>query len=583
MQKNPRNPSWKHSVLEKYAMLYKEIQFDINYSRKNLRWDGWGAHGQDFFLKDHLSEIIQSIQNEWSLTFLPEVPSIQLEDIRVKPTRLNQDHQKSLAKIVGEENLKLDSYERIFHSLGKSYYDVVRIRFNMIPELVDGIIYPKNDSEIAEILKYCKTKNIVVIPFGGGSSVVGGVEAFKHKNQKAILTLDLTEMKKLIELDTESSTATFQTGIYGPELEKVLNDKGYTLGHFPQSFEYSTLGGWIAARGSGQQSGKYGKIERLVVSLRLISTEGILSTRKIPPNAMGTDLNSIFIGSEGVYGVITEATMKVQKLPPARKYFAIVFPQFENGMNFIRDIHLKNIKFSMARLSDENEAALFAQLNTVGKPKTLSRKWKSYLTEKVLSWNHISSRRAVLLAGIDGTPSEIESTSDAMKNLLIHHNGFYGGTSPGKSWLKTRFNLPFLRSHLLDCGIGVDTLETSITYDRILKLHDAVNIAVRKVQPVSNTLCHISHSYPEGASLYFTIIFPIDLKKPLEQWKLIKAAASDTIFEMGGSISHHHGIGMDHKEWYLKIIGEEAQKGLLQLKKSWDPKGIFNPGKLFSE
>ena len=335
-------------------MLYKEIQFDINYSRKNLRWDGWGAYGQDFFLKDHVSEIIQSIKKEWSLTFLPEVPSIKIEDIRVKPSRLSLDHQKNLGKIVGEENLKIDSYERIFHSLGKSYYDVIRVRFNLIPEIVDGVIYPNSDLEIIDIIKYCKTKNIVVIPFGGGSSVVGGIEAFKHKNQKAILTLDLTQMNKLIELDTESNTATFQSGIYGPVLEKILNEKGYTLGHFPQSFEYSTLGGWIAAKGSGQQSGKYGKIERMIVSLRLITSEGTLSTRKIPPNSMGIDLNSIFVGSEGVLGIISQATMKIQKLPPARKYFAIVFPSFENGMNFIRDIHAKNIKFSMARLSDED-------------------------------------------------------------------------------------------------------------------------------------------------------------------------------------------------------------------------------------
>jgi len=564
-------------------MLYKEIQFDINYSRKNLRWDGWGAYGQDFFLKDHVSEIIQSIKKEWSLTFLPEVPSIKIEDIRVKPSRLSLDHQKNLGKIVGDENLKIDSYERIFHSLGKSYYDVIRVRFNLIQEIVDGVIYPNSDSEIIDIIKYCKTKNIVVIPFGGGSSVVGGIEALKHKNQKAILTLDLTQMNKLIELDTESNTATFQSGIYGPMLEKILNEKGYTLGHFPQSFEYSTLGGWIAAKGSGQQSGKYGKIERMIVSLSLITSEGTLSTRKIPPNSMGIDLNSIFVGSEGVLGIISQATMKIQKLPPARKYFAIVFPNFGNGMNFIRDIHAKNIKFSMARLSDEDEAALFSQLNTIGKPVTVTRRLKAYMTEKVLSWNHITSRRAVLIAGIDGSPSEIETSTESLKNLISYHHGFYGGTSPGKSWLKTRFNLPYLRAHLLDSGIGVDTLETSITYDRILELHDAVNIAIRKVQPVSNTLCHISHSYPEGASLYFTIIFPIDLKNPIEQWKNLKKAASDTIFEVGGSISHHHGIGLDHKEWYLKIIGEEAQKGLLQLKKSWDPKGIFNPGKLFSE
>jgi alkyldihydroxyacetonephosphate synthase len=564
-------------------MLYKEVQFDINYSRKNLRWDGWGAHGQDFFLKDHISEIIQLIKKEWSLTILPETPGIPIEDIKLRSTRLTSDIQKNLIKIVGEDNFKTDNYERIFHSLGKSYYDVLRLRFNMVPEFSDGIIYPKTESEIIEIINFCKSKNIAVIPFGGGSSVVGGVEAFKYKTQKAILTLDMINMNKLIDIDSLSNTATFQTGIYGPDLEKILNEKGYTLGHFPQSFEYSTLGGWIAAKGSGQQSGKYGKIERLTVSMKLITTEGNIITAKLPPSSMGPDLNSIFTGSEGIFGIISEATMKIQKLPDSRKYFAILFPSFADGVGFIKDIHARNIKFSMARLSDEEETTLFSQLNDLGKTNSLSRKFKKYLTRKVLTWNHIGERRCAMIAGIDGKISDIENSLDNIKSTLGLHNGFYAGTSPGKNWIKSRFNMPFLRNHFMERGIGVDTLETSITYDRILKLHDEVTVAIRKVQPVSNTLCHISHSYPEGASLYFTIIFPIDVKNPIEQWHQIKKAASDTILENGGSISHHHGIGMDHKEWYHKIIGEKAKKGLLQLKKSWDPKGIFNPGKLLSE
>lgn len=564
-------------------MLYKEVQFGLNYSRKNLRWDGWGALNQDFFLKEHLNSIIELLKKEWSLSFLPEIPPIDIGDIKIKNSRLSSDLEKSFSKIVGVENLKTDSYERIFHSVGKSYYDVVRLKFNLLSEFVDGVLYPSTDYEIEDILKLAKAKNIAVIPFGGGTSVVGGVEAFKHKNQKAILTIDLSKMNSLKELDTNSCTATFQAGIYGPDLEQTLNQKGFTLGHFPQSFEYSTLGGWIAARGSGQQSGKYGKIERMLVSLKAITTEGSIQTYKLPPNAMGVDLNQIFLGSEGVLGIITEATMKIRHLPESRKYFAIVFPGFENGVNFIKEIHKKTLNLSMARLSDEDETYLFSNLNNLGKQDTFSRRIKSILTEKVLAWNNIYERRSAMIAGIDGLSSEIESTMDPLKELIKKYNGVYGGTSAGKNWINSRFNMPFLRNHFLERGVGVDTLETSITYDRILKLHDAVSTSIRKIQPVCNTFCHISHSYPEGASLYFTIIFPIDIKNPIDQWRNIKQAASETILEFGGSISHHHGIGMDHKEWYLKMLGSEGRKALLQLKRTWDPKGILNPGKLFSE
>lgn len=564
-------------------MFYKEIQFGLNYSRKNLRWDGWGALNQDFFLKDHVTSIIELLKKEWSVSFLPEIPALDINDIKIRNSRLNSELEKLFSKIISPENLKTDSYERIFHSIGRSYYDVIRIKFNLLHEFVDGVIYPTSDIEIEEILKLAKSKNIAVIPFGGGTSVVGGVEAFKQKNQKAILSLDLSRMNALKELDTSSRTATFQSGIYGPDLEQILNEKGYTLGHFPQSFEYSTLGGWIAARGSGQQSGKYGKIERLVVSMKVITTEGIVHTAKLPPNAMGPDLNNLFIGSEGVLGVITEATMKIRELPQSRKYFAIVFPGFENGINFIKEIQKSSINLSMARLSDEDETYLFSNLNNIGKQDTITRKFKHFLTEKVLAWNHIYERKCAMIAGIDGIPYEIENSMDSIRDIIKKHGGFYGGTSPGKNWIKTRFNMPYLRNHFLERGVGVDTLETSITYDRILRLHDEVSTAIRKVQPVCNTFCHISHSYPEGASLYFTIIFPIDIKNPIDQWKNIKSAASDTILEVGGSISHHHGIGLDHKEWYLKMIGDEARKAYLQIKKSWDPKGILNPGKLFSE
>jgi alkyldihydroxyacetonephosphate synthase len=561
-------------------MLYEELNPNLDYSRKNLRWDGWGALSEDFFLKEHIGEILENLANKWALDSFPKTSGKSWEKIILKKTRLSSNDQKQIQKIIGEENFKIDPYERIFHSAGKSYYDVLRLRFGLLADYVDAVAYPTNELEIQKLIEYCSTKNIAIIPFGGGTSVVGGVEAFKT-TQRAILCLDITKMNAFLELDIQSRTATFEAGIYGPKLEKILNDKGYTLGHFPQSFEYSTLGGWVAARSSGQQSSKYGRIDKILVSLKLITGRGIIQTAKLPPSAQGPDLNQIIAGSEGLFGIITQVTVKVHPLPQARRYFGILFPNFERGTEFIREANLKCLKISMLRLSDEDETDLFGTLSSLGKQQSFSRKLKYKLIDKLLDWNGIGKRKSAMIAGIDASFHEVEEVFPRLKYLAEKYDGFYAGEGPGKNWLKSRFNMPFLRNYFLENGIGVDTLETSITYDRIHKLHQTVKQAIYSVMPKSYVMCHISHSYHEGASLYFTIIFTIDLDDPIEQWWKMKKAASDAIFEIGGSISHHHGIGKDHKEWYEKTLGQTTKEGLLALKRTWDPKDIFNPGKLF--
>jgi alkyldihydroxyacetonephosphate synthase len=562
-------------------MLYEELNPNIDYSRKNLRIDGWGAHTEDFFLKDHIPEILANLSVRWAMPPFPKTPAKPWEELTLRKTRLTLTEQNGIEKIIGKENFKTDNYERIFHSAGRSYYDVLRIRLGLLKEYVDGVAYPSNEQEVQNLFQYCSSKNIALIPFGGGSSVVGGVEAVKSDTQKAILSLDMTRMTGFVELDTQSRTATFEAGIYGPKLEKSLNDKSYTLGHFPQSFEYSTLGGWIAARSSGQQSGKYGRIDKILNSLRMVTSNGIIQTLKLPPASTGPDLNQIIAGSEGLLGIITQVTVKIHPLPQSRKYFGILFPDFEKGTEFIREANLKGLKLSMSRLSDEDETELFGTLASLGKKQTFTRKLKTKLINNVLRWNGIGNVKTAMIAGIDSSLHEIEEILPRVKYLAEKHGGFYAGESPGKNWLKSRYNMPFLRNYFLESGVGVDTLETSITYDRIHKLHNAVKESIRAIMPKCYVMCHISHSYHDGASLYFTIIFPLDLHDPIAQWWNMKKAASDTIFEIGGSISHHHGVGTDHKEWYEKALGQTAKDGLLALKNNWDPKGILNPGKLF--
>ncbi|TGL94329.1 FAD-binding oxidoreductase, partial [Leptospira barantonii] len=276
------------------------------------------------------------------------------------------------------------------------------LSFNTLKSFVDGVIYPSKESEISKILEYCSKNNITVIPFGGGSSVVGGLEVVKGKGQKSVLSLDTTRMDALISLDKESHLATFQAGIYGPKLEKLLNDKGFTLGHFPQSFEYSTLGGWIAARSAGQQSNRYGKIEEILTCLKVITPTGAVETLREPASSTGPNLNHIFAGSEGLLGIITEATIKVHKLPETRKYFGIVFPNFAAGVDFIRDVNHKEIPTSMIRLSDTNETRLYQTLGTLGKKNTPIRWIKNLIQNQVLKMNSIGDDKCVILLGLDG-------------------------------------------------------------------------------------------------------------------------------------------------------------------------------------
>lgn len=486
-----------------------------------------------------------------------------------------------MSKISGAKYFSVERRERIFHSAGRSYYDVLRLSFNTLKNFVDGVIYPSRESEVFKILEYCSKNNITVIPYGGGSSVVGGLEVVKGKGQKSALSLDTTRMNSFLSLDEESHLATFQAGIYGPKLEESLNDKGFTLGHFPQSFEYSTLGGWIAARSAGQQSNRYGKIEEILTSLKLITPTGTVETLREPASSTGPELNRIFAGSEGLFGIITEATIKVHRLPETRKYFGIVFPSFSIGVDFIREVNHREIPTSMIRLSDKNETRLYQTLGSLGKKETPVRWVKNQIQNRILQWKSLGDNKCVILLGLDGTKEDVSQNFSKIKSIIRKHQGLYAGTRLGEQWIHSRYNMPFLRNHLIENGIGVDTMETSTTYDRVLRLHQEGIASLEKSIPGSIAMCHISHSYHEGACLYYTIIFPMDEKKPADQWFKMKRIISETFFQNGAPISHHHGVGFDHKTWYEKATSKPALFGLRAFKKEIDKKEILNPGKVF--
>jgi alkyldihydroxyacetonephosphate synthase len=560
--------------------LYYEFKPDLDYSRENLRWNGWGSYQEDFYASDLMPEIIDFLRTEMDVGKDVFTPSVPLPSISISKSKFTPKEITFFSAILDEEQFQTSDRERILHSAGRSYYDTIRLNFNLLKSFVDGVAYPVSENQITKVLDYCNKNNIVVIPFGGGSSVVGGVEVTKGTGQSKILSLDLTKYNKLVNLNTNNRTATFQSGIYGPHLEQILNKEGFTLGHFPQSFVYSTLGGWIAARSAGQQSNRYGKIEDLLVSAKLITPSGIIQTGDYPASSSGPDWNHIIAGSEGLLGIISEVTIRIHELPEKRYYTGILFPSFHEGKECIREIKQSGIPTSMMRLSDEEEARLFGTLGTLGNKGIFSH-LKHSIQNFVLNLYGLRDKKSVLIIGLEGDQSDIEHRLLKLKEIISKHKGFHAGTSIGKNWIKNRFNMPFLRNHIVEYGFGVDTMETSAPYDKLEQIRDEFHTKVRSQFKKAKSLCHISHSYENGASLYFTVIFALDAKKPIEQWFKLKRIASELFLKHKASASHHHGIGMDHKEFYQKEFGKLSISALQAMKSSLDKKGIMNPKKVF--
>ena len=558
----------------------------MDYSRKRLKWNGWGWHGRTFPFHGKDTDFWKFVQGHLGGHELPDTPSLKWEDVDVGKSKLTAATRKQLISILGEERVCTDQYERVFHALGRSYRDLLRLRTGKLPGAPDVVLYPKGTAEVEAIMKLAVKRNVAVIPFGGGSSVVGGVEAIGAEEHAGVWTVDLSMMENIIAIDTVSMTATVQAGVYGPKLERALQDRGFTLGHYPQSFEFSTLGGWIAAKGAGQQSNRYGAADKWLVSARVVSPNGEWGTvASIPHASTGPDLNHLIAGSEGTLGIITEATVKIHKLPPARDYRGYLFKDFASGVDGLREIVQQEVPIAMARLSDADETSFLMDFKSLGTEETTLKA----LTNNVLSATGYGEGACILLLGIEGNNSHVKPAVAQTNIICMKHGGLPVGPKAGENWYKNRFEMPYLRDPLMDRGLGVDTLETSTSWSKVSALHRDVirtineTIRAESAHPGAGALvmCHVSHSYHDGCSLYFTFVFGQATGREMEQWKAIKEAASQVISEHGAAISHHHGVGMDHLPW---IEAEKSPLGVGMLKAARnhvDPNGIMNPKKTY--
>jgi alkyldihydroxyacetonephosphate synthase len=555
----------------------------MRYAREKLRWNGWGSREVTFETKGREREVWEFVRQAVGVEALPSTPPTPLDRVNLPPAGLAPTLVEGLVARTAADRVHTDAYERAFHAMGRSYHDLVRLRGGDLRSAPDAVVYPESAREVLELLAYCDEHAIAVVPFGGGSSVVGGVEGRRSEGQAGVVTLDTTRMDQLLEVDPVSHTATAQSGIYGPVLEEELSARGFTLGHFPQSFEYSTLGGWIAARGAGQLSNRYGTADKFMVAARVATPRGEWRTLAFPASAAGPNLNQMVAGSEGVLGVITEATVKIHPVAESRRIGAFVFRDFETGAAAVRQLVQGEVGAAMIRLSDADETRFFGEFRGVLEPHGAATK----LAEKALSFAGFADKCVMMIAFEGGTRQVREGFRRALA-IATRAGGLFVGESPGRAWWKRRFEMPYLRDPMMDHGVGVDTLETSTEWTNLPRLYRAVREALSDAMQRSGSggivMTHVSHSYIDGASLYFTFIFARDLSRGLEgevaQWRAIKEAASKAISEQGGTISHHHGVGIDHAHWMPAEKGALGMGVLEAAKARLDPRGVMNPGKL---
>jgi alkyldihydroxyacetonephosphate synthase len=525
------------------------------------RWNGWGDESLRFPVPPQAAAFLEaalgpgSTPRDLSLgEVVPAVPS----------TRLSRGVL-----------LQTDSEVRLRHALGQSFPDWVALRSGRIPAFPDAVAFPESDADVRELLRFALWAGARVIPYGGGTSVVGHLTP--PGGDAPVITADMGRMSRMTRLDETSGLATFGAGVAGPDLEAQLRARGFTLGHYPQSFDYSTLGGWVATRSSGQQSAYYGRIERLFAGGRLESPSGTLDLPAFPASAAGPDLREMVLGSEGRLGILTEATVRVRRLPAHEVFFGVFFPEWSLGLKAVRTMVQAGLPLSMVRLNTAEETR--TSLLLAGKPRLTA------LLKRYLSLRHVREEGCLAILGVTGHPALCKIARAEALAAARAEGGVDVGETAGRAWRKNRFRAPYLRNSLWEAGFAVDTLETALSWSRIPTALDAVESALRGGLESQNeavhVLSHLSHVYPDGASLYTTYLFRLsDPETSMERWRMLKGAASRAVAASGGTISHQHGVGTDHAPYLAAEKGPRGMATLSAVLKTLDPEGLMNPGKL---
>ena len=536
-----------------------------------MRWWGWGDRSHPPALPAHA---LGFLRETVGIAERPR-PPVALGNVALPPARLSAGTAAELRAVVGEQGVRDDHIARVLHAAGKGYPDLVRLRAGLPEGAPDAVVYPGGREQLNAVLELCSRSSVAVVPFGGGTSVVGGLAPLQGRHG-SVVALDTSRIGSVLALDRESSTVTVGAGMRAPALERYLGDRGLTLGHFPQSFEYVSIGGSAATRSAGQASTGYGAIDRMVLGLRISAPAGEIALPPLPASAAGPGLRQLFVGSEGAFGVISEVSLRVRPAPRERVYEGIFFEDFSAGMQALRALSRERVLPEVARLSDRQETQM--SLALAGSAGLKSRLERAYLGVRGYG------EGCLAILGFEGSSGSVSRRRRQAAGILRGFGALPVGRSPGEAWLQGRFAGPYLRDDLLTLGVMVETLETAAQWSRLPGLHRDVARAIAGALEDQGTpglvMCHVSHVYETGASLYFTLLARQRESDPIGQWLAVKAAASEAIVAGGGTITHHHAVGRDHAPWMQREVGTGGLQAIASLRAELDPAGIMNPGKL---
>ncbi|MBV9292090.1 MAG: FAD-binding oxidoreductase [Frankiales bacterium] len=527
-------------------------------------WTAWGA------TRPELPRRLRSLLAD-EIGRTKPAPPAEISAAVLPPSRLPESARQRLVNALGADAVRTDDDVRARHAGGQSYSDIMRRRSADASAAPDAVLLPRDAVQVADVLRVCSDERVAVVPWGGGTSVVGGLDA-ERGGCASVVALDLSQLDRLLDVDPVSLTATFQPGIRTPDAEAALAGHGLTLGHVPQSFERASLGGYVVTRSAGQASSGYGRIDDMVVGLRMATPAGELVLPALAGSAAGPDLRRLVLGSEGTLGVVTEVTLRVHRIPNVHRYEAWMLPSWEAGRDAFRRLAQDGPLPDVARLSDADETRVNLVMSSAG--RLTRRALSSYLRARGVAGG------CLVITGYEGTAPDVRYRRRAVRKVLRDAGGAPLGSKAGESWRHGRFHGPYLRDSLLDAGVLAETLETAATWSALPGLYDGVRNALHQTLGRALVGCHISHVYPTGASLYFTVLAAADSGREIEQWAAAKQAANDAIVAAGGTITHHHAVGTAHREHVLAELGEVGVAAIRAVKERLDPAGVLNPGKL---
>ncbi len=550
---------------------------------QHMKWWGWGVEGVGFHYHDKpaFAPFVRFAVGLDLDTAAPVEPPA-FESISVSPSVAPPELVSVLAAIVGEDRVTDDDLERVVHTYGKSLRDLVRIRANRIERSPDLVVYPGSEDEVQRVVDAVVAANAVLIPFGGGSNIAGSLEPLPQET-RPVVSLDMGRLRRVLEIDEDSGLARIEAGALGPDLEAQLAERGWTLGHFPDSFTHSTLGGWVATRSSGMQSDKYGDIADIVRGLHVARPGGMLVLRPLPSTSTGPSLREMILGSEGRLGVITEVTVQVHRVPEKRDIYAYFFRDWESGLKAMQAIAESDAAPSVTRISDARESAF--SLSTSKESRGFSKFAQNALMGllKRRGWN--LDEICLSFIGYEGAAEHAKRQKSLVDAIVKKHGGIGVGKGPGVLYDQKKFDTPYLRDFLLDRGAAGDVSETAAPWSRLKPLYDGVvaaaNRAFEQIGIKGWIMCHLSHSYHSGACLYFTFSFVFG-DDPLGEYDVVKSAVQQAFIDNGGTLSHHHAVGLEHAPWMEQDVSKAGVELLGDLFSAADPTSALNPGKILA-